>query len=254
MPVRYEAADGVAVILLDRPEKKNAFDAEMSGELEAAVDRLEGESGTWVGIITGAGATFCSGADLGVVSSGGAYSIATERGGWGGFVRRERDKPIIAAVEGWALAGGFEIALACDLIVAAQSARFGLPEVTRSLIAAAGGLIRLPRALSHNVAMEIALTGAPMSAQRAYDLGLVNAVCADGEALTAARELAGRVARNAPLAVQASRRVLNFAATGAEDDAWRLGFREAKRLGGTEDFAEGPRAFVDKRPPVWKGR
>jgi enoyl-CoA hydratase len=252
--VTFEVRERVAVITLHRPEARNAVNGDVAAGIEAAIDRLEADDDLWVGIITGTGPVFCAGADLKVISRGEAASIQTERGGFAGFVRRERTKPVIAAVDGPALAGGTEIAVACDLIVASRSASFGIPEVKRSLIAAAGGLLRLPRALPRNVAMELALTGDPISAERAAAFGLVNELVEPGQALEAALVLAQRIAVNAPVAVRQTRRIVLASQERDDEDVWRL-TREAQAVTvATEDFHEGPLAFIEKRPPRWVGR
>jgi enoyl-CoA hydratase len=197
---------------------------------------------------------FSAGADLKAIASGKADELRTRRGGFGGITRRERTKPIIAAVDGPALAGGCELALACDLIVASRRAVFGVPEVKRSLVASAGGLFRLPRALGPQVAMELLLTGDPLSAERAYQLGMVNHLVEGGEALAGAEAMAQRINLNAPAAVRASRQVALAALSRNDDELWKLSAEQFVTVGQTEDFAEGPRAFIEKRPPVWKGR
>lgn len=244
----------VAVITIDRPEARNAVNADVANELEAAIDRMEDDDELWAGILTGAGPVFCAGADLKAIAAGQAASLSTAKGGFAGFANRERSKPVIAAVDGPALAGGCELVLACDLVVASTAAAFGVPEVKRSLAAAAGGLFRLPRLLPRNIAMEMVLTGDPISAQRARELGLVNELVDAGGALDAAYALAERICANAPLAVRASRRVVVAAAS--EDDAtlWKMSFGALADLMQTEDFQEGPRAFIEKRPPIWNAR
>ena len=191
--IDYELNNHVAVITINRPEARNAVNGEVATGIEAAIDRLEEDDDAWVGILTGArtekGYIFCAGADLKEISVN-PGALMTERGGFGGITTRERTKPIIAAVDGPALAGGTEIVLSCDLVVASDTATFGIPEVKRNLVAGAGGLFRLPRKLPRNIAMECALTGDPITAERAASFGLVNQLCAEGEALTTAQALA----------------------------------------------------------------
>lgn len=252
--VEYEVRGRVGIITIRRPEARNAVNGEVARGIEAAIDRLEEDDDVWSGIITGEGPVFSAGADLKAISSGQAGDLQTERGGFAGIARRERRKPIIAAVDGPALAGGTEIVLSCDLVVASTNAKFGIPEVKRCLIAGAGGLFRLPQVLPRNVAMELAITGDPIDAETAQRFGVVNTLCQPGEALDKALELAGRVTANAPLAVYASRKVLLETQYMSENDAWSLTGREFAALFTTEDFAEGPRAFIEKREPQWKGR
>jgi len=258
MTVEYEKQGNVGIITINRPDARNAVNSDVAQGIEAAIDQIEADDEVWVGILTGArtstGYIFCAGADLKQmrVDPGG---MMTERGGFGGIVRREREKPLIAAVDGPALAGGTEIALACDLVVASRTAVFGIPEVKRSLVAAAGGLFRLPRKLPRNVAMELALTGRlDFPAERAYHLGWVNVLCEEGEALTAARTLAAQICENAPLAVRESRRIMLAAPDQPDEVGWRLSGEGIGKMFGTEDFQEGLAAFVEKRAPRWKGR
>ena len=251
--IDYVAHQGVAVITIRRPEARNAVNPEVASGIEAAIDQLESDPLTWVAILTGEGPVFSAGADLKTIAAGGANAIITRRGGFGGIVQRERTKPIIAAVDGPALAGGCEIALACDMVVASRNAVFGLPEVKRSLVAAAGGLFRLPRTVGPKVAMEMILTGDPISAERAYTLGLVNQLVEPGQALHEAKALAARVTANAPVAVWESRKVADAAMTSDDETLWRMTQEGFVRVAQTEDFAEGPRAFIEKRQPVWKG-
>ena len=227
--------------------------------LEAAVDALEDDADAWVGILTAntegqSRPVFCAGADLKVVESGDSAAMYTKRGGWGGFVFRERTKPIIAAVDGLATAGGMELLLACDLAVATTRSSFGLAEVKRNLIAAAGGLFRLPRAIGRSAAMEAILTGEPIPAQRAYDLGLICRLVEPGEALAEAHRLAAQIAANAPLAVRASRQVVLAADDADESTLRRLSSSLLRDVMAADDTAEGLRAFIEKRPPRWTGR
>lgn len=252
--VDYSQQGRTAVITIRRPEARNAVNPEVANGIEASLDRLEDDPEVWIGVVAGEGPVFSAGADLKEIAAGNALALSTKRGGFAGITRRDRVKPLIAAVDGAALAGGCEIALACDLIVASTAASFGLPEVKRSLVAAAGGLFRLPRALPRSVAMELILTGDPISAERAHALGMVNDLVAPGEALSAALALAERVCANAPVAVRESRAVAIAAQTAADDTLWRMTEEAMVRNVRTEDFAEGPRAFIEKRLPVWKGR
>jgi enoyl-CoA hydratase len=252
--IKFEKQGPIGIITIDRPEAKNAVNAEVANGIEAAIDELEGDDALWVGIICSSGDVFCAGADLKAINSGQAGGLQTERGGFAGYVRRERTKPVIAAVDGPALAGGCEIVLASDLVVASEISRFGIPEVKRSLVAAAGGLFRLPRAIPRNIAMEATLTGDPISAERAYHFGLVNDLVPAGEALKAAIALAERICANAPLAVRASREVVMKAYSETDDTLWSMSGAAMGKLVATEDFMEGPRAFIEKRAPVWKGK
>ncbi|HUW01734.1 MAG TPA: crotonase/enoyl-CoA hydratase family protein [Acidimicrobiales bacterium] len=252
--IDYETRGPVAVITINRPEAKNAVNGDVAEGIEAAVDRLEDDENVFVGIITGAGDVFCAGADLKAINSGDAGRLNTERGGFGGITNRERTKPIIAAVDGPALAGGCEIVLACDLVVASTDARFGVPEVKRSLVAAAGGLFRLGRKLPRNIAMELIMTGDPISAERAHAYGLVNELVGPGEALGAAETLAKRICANAPVAVRESRRVA-LAATDADDSVgWTMSMEAMGVAMSSADFAEGLTAFIEKRDPQWTGK
>ncbi len=256
--IDYKKEGNVGIITINRPEARNAVNTTVARGLEEAVDELEADDDVWVGILTGArtdkGWIFCAGADLKQMSVDPA-GMMTERGGFAGFVKRHRAKPIIAAVDGPALAGGTEIVLACDLVVASRTAVFGVPEVKRNLIAAAGALFRLPRKLPRNVAMELVLTGRlDFPAERAHHFGLVNVLCEEGEALAAAKRLAAQISENAPLAVRESRRVLLESTDQPDEVGWRMSAEGMAKMFGTADFSEGLAAFVEKRPPRWKGR
>ncbi|HUE58999.1 MAG TPA: crotonase/enoyl-CoA hydratase family protein [Acidimicrobiales bacterium] len=252
--IEYTTEGHVAIITINRPEARNAVNAEVARGIEDAIDRLEGDDSLWLGILTGVPPVFSAGADLKEINAGRAGELQTPRGGFAGITRRERNKPIIAAVDGPALAGGTEITLACDLIVASKTARFGIPEVKRSLVAAGGGLFRLPRKLPFNVAMELTLTGDPIDAERAHQFGLVNVLCEPGQALDKAKELAGRIEANAPVAVRESRKVVYSAMTEDEETGWSLSAKAMAIAMGSEDMKEGLTAFIEKRPPNWSGK
>lgn len=252
--VDYELQGRVAVLTLNRPEARNAVNGELAQGMEAAIDRLEEDDDAWVGVLTHNGPVFSAGADLKAINAGKAAEIQTPRGGFAGLVQRKRTKPLIAAVDGPAFAGGCEIALACDMIVASTQAQFGVPEVKRSLVAAAGALFRLPKALPRNVALEMILTGDPITAERAEHFGMVNALCEPGQALAAAKALAERIIVNAPLAVRKSRELSLELVDLDEDTGFRKSGESMIDLASTEDFWEGPKAFIEKRDPVWKGK
>jgi enoyl-CoA hydratase len=252
--VTFEVRGHYAVITINRPQARNAVNGAVANGIEAGIDRLEESDDLWVGILTGVPPVFCAGADLKEINSGNAAALATAKGGFGGIATREREKPVIAAVDGPALAGGTEITLSCDLIVASRSATFGIPEVKRSLVAAAGGLFRLGRKIPLNIAMECALTGDPISAEAAHHHGLVNVLCDDGQALDRAMELADRICANAPIAVRESRKVV-LAGTNAPDDVgWKLSTEGMAKAMRSADFSEGLTAFIEKRPPNWTGK
>jgi enoyl-CoA hydratase len=252
--VAFDRRDRCGVITINRPGARNAVDAEVAAGIEAALDVLEEDDDLRVGILTGVPPVFCAGADLKELQRGGGRAMFTERGGFAGIVTRERTKPVIAAVDGPALAGGTELVLATDLVVASHRATFGIPEVKRSLVAGAGGLFRLPRKIPVNVAMECALTGDPISAERAFQLGLVNQLAEDDHALEAALTLAERIAVNSPLAVRESRRVLLASALQSDAEAFATSGEALSVVTRSADFREGLAAFVEKRPPRWTGR
>jgi enoyl-CoA hydratase len=257
--VQYETRGRVAVITLNRPEARNAVNGDVANGLEAAIDQLEADPEVWVGIITANTAgqekpVFSAGADLKAINSGQAGGLNTKRGGFAGFVYRERTKPVIVAVDGLATAGGCEIVLAADLVVATTRSSFGLAEVKRNLIAGAGGLFRLPRAIGQAAAMEAILTGEPIPAERAFQLGLVSRLAEPGAALEAALVLATKITESAPLAVWASRKVVLASAWADDETLKRMTNEEFAGIMASEDTKEGLTAFIEKRPPNWLGR
>lgn len=257
--VTYETRDQVAVITLNRPDARNAVNGDVALAMEAAIDQMENDDGIWVGIVQAntegqERPVFCAGADLKAINSGQGASLMTERGGFAGFTYRDRKKPVIVAVDGLATAGGCEIVLAADLVVATTRSSFGLAEVKRNLVAGAGGLFRLPRAIGRNAAMELILTGEPLTATRAHELGLVNRLVEPGEATDAALRLAAQITAAAPLAVWESRKVVLAAATEDDETLKKMTDAAMGVVMSSEDIGEGLTAFIEKRPPQWKGR
>ena len=249
--VLTEAEDGVLLITLNRPDQRNAVNAAIANGIGAALDRLDDDDDLRVGILTGAGKGFSAGMDLKAFVAG--ESMFVEHRGFAGIVQGPPRKPIIAAVEGFAVAGGFEVALACDLIVASRGAKLGIPEVKRSLVAAGGALLRLPSRIPYHVAMELTLTGEPITAERAAEHGLVNRLTEPGEAVAGARELAAKIAVNGPLALAASKRILVEAPGWPAGEVWQRQAEITAPVFGSQDAREGATAFAEKRDPVWRG-
>mmetsp|Transcript_13878 Transcript_13878/g.24821 ORF Transcript_13878/g.24821 Transcript_13878/m.24821 type:complete len:260 (-) Transcript_13878:74-853(-) len=251
--VKFEKRGHIAIFTLDRPKAMNAVSGQLSERFEALLDQFEADEELWIGIVSSSHPkVFCAGADLKAISKG--ENIMTPKGGFAGLVGYPRTKPLIAAVDGAALAGGCEIVLACDMVVASKAARFGVPEVKRSLVPAAGGLFRLPRKLPNAIAMELLLTGDPMSAERMYHFGFVNQLTEAGKALEGALELAKRLEVNAPLAVREARNVAVKLYLADDETAWKESNKSMGRLARTPDFFEGPKAFAEKRQPKWTGK
>jgi enoyl-CoA hydratase len=247
--VQAERTGRLLVVRMCREAKRNAVNRQLADELDAAFNLLEDDDGLWAGVLTGTGSVFCAGSDL---TAGGDY--VTERGGEYGLIRRRRRKPLIAAVEGPALGGGLELVLACDLVVASRTARFGLPEVSRGVVASCGALFRAPHALPANLARELLLTGEPIDADRAREAGLVNVVTEPGGAVPAAVALGERICANAPVAVQASLVAVNRWLAAAEEFGWQVTADAVAAIGASEDYREGIAAFLEKRPARWTGR
>jgi enoyl-CoA hydratase len=251
-PVLTERRDGVLLITLNRPEARNAVDLALAKGVATALDELDADGDLAVGIITGAGAGFCAGMDLKAFVTGERPWVGDR--GFAGIVQRASRKPLIAAIEGFAVAGGLEVALACDLIVAARQAKLGIPEVKRSLVAAGGALMRLPRRVPYGIAMELALTGDTITAERAYELGLVNRLAERGGALDAALELAAAIAANGPLALDATKAILQQQYGWSDEEFWPRQEELSGPVFTSQDAREGAVAFAEKRDPVWQGR
>jgi enoyl-CoA hydratase len=250
--VLTERRDRVLLITINRPDQRNAVNAAVSEGIAAAVEELDSDRALSVGVLTGAGKGFCAGMDLKAFVAGERPHVPGR--GFAGIVERPPVKPLIAAVEGFAVAGGLEVALACDLIVAARGARLGIPEVKRSLVAAGGGLLRLPRVLPRNIAMELALTGEPLVAERAFEPGMINRLAEPGETVDRAIELAEAIAANAPLALAATKRILTEAVDWPDGEFFERQRAIADPVARSEDAREGATAFAERRDPVWRGR
>jgi len=250
--LQLETRGNVLLITINRPEARNAMDFETATALAAAIDKLESDDALALAVLTGAGGTFCSGMDLKGFLAGKRPSIPGR--GFGGLTEAPPRKVLIAAVEGYALAGGFELALACDLVVASRAAKFGLPEVKRGLVAAAGGLMRLPRRVPYHVAMEYALTGDMMGAEQAHVHGLVNRLTEPGQALDGALELAAAIGANGPLAVATSKRIVAESADWSNEEMFERQRPLVTPVLASADAREGAAAFAEKRKPVWTGK
>jgi enoyl-CoA hydratase len=251
MAVRFEAKDGIAVITLDRPEARNAIDRETAVAVAAAIERIHADPAVRVAVLTGAGGNFCAGMDLKAFLRGEVVKFPGT--GFAGMTQATLEKTFIAAVEGYALAGGFELALACDLVVAAEDAKFGLSEVKRGLVANAGGLVRLPRQLPSKIVSELVLTGDTFPASRLAAHGLINRVVPSGEALTGALELARTIAANGPMAIAVSRRVLRESPDWPTEELFERQGEITASVFASADAREGAAAFAEKRVPVWRG-
>jgi enoyl-CoA hydratase len=247
--VEHERRGAVLVVTLCREDKRNAIDEEVTSGIDAALDLLEDDPALRVGVLTGGPTMFSAGTDLAKTAG-----PPTVRGGEYGVIRRKRTKPLIAAVEGFALGGGLEVVLACDLVTASRGTRFGLPEVQRSLLPICGGLFRPVRALPLNLAREVMLTGEPVDAERLHHLGFVNRLTEPGEALPAAIELAARICANGPVAVRESMAVLDAVVAGEDPVAWALSDSARATIFRSADASEGRNAFLERRPPIWTGR
>jgi len=250
--VLAERREGVLLITLNRPEVRNAVNAAVAAGVAGALEELDGDDSLSVGVLTGAGGFFCAGMDLGAFVKGEAPWFGDR--GFAGIAQRASSKPLIAAIEGFAVAGGMEIALACDLIVAARGAKMGIPEAKRSLVAAGGALLRLPRRMPYHLVMELALTGDPFPAERFHELGLVNRLAEPGGAVDGALELAAALTKNGPLALVASKRILQEQFDWPSSEMWQRQAEITAPVMSSQDAREGASAFKEKREPVWRGR
>ncbi len=251
-PVLAERRGNVLLITINRPEVRNAVNGAVAEGIAGALDELDGDEALSVGVLTGAGGFFCAGMDLGAFVKGESPWFGAR--GFAGIAQRASQKPLIAAIEGFAVAGGMEIALACDLIVAANGAKMGIPEAKRSLVAAGGALLRLPQRMPYHVVMELALTGDPMPAERFHEFGVVNRLAEPGTAVDVAIELAEKLAKSGPLAVIASKRILQEQYDWSTAEMWEKQGAISGPVFASEDSKEGANAFKEKREPVWKGR
>ncbi len=250
--VLVDVADGIMTVTLNRPEAKNAANRALAEGVAAAMDELDSNDDIRVAILTGSGGTFCSGMDLKAFVSGELPMV--EGRGFAGITEAPPQKPLIAAVEGFALAGGLELMISCDLVVAADNAKFGIPEVKRGLAAAGGGLVRLPRQIPQRLAMEMALTGDFYDAERAADMGLINQVVPAGTALQGARDLAAKICANGPLAVRLSKKVMVDSADWSTEEMWAKQQEIVNPVFSSQDAIEGSTAFAEKRAPNWTGK
>ncbi len=251
-PVLTERRGGALLITLNRPEARNAVNLALAEGLAAALEALDADPELQAGVLTGAGGAFCAGMDLKAFVAGERPYVGDR--GFAGIAQRSADKPLVAAIEGFAVAGGLEIALACDLLVAARGAKLGIPEVKRSLVAAGGALLRLPRRMPYHLAMELALTGDPILAERAHEVGLVNRLAEPGAAVDEALALAARITPNGPLALDATKRILAAQADWSQEEFWERQGEIAGPVFVSQDAREGAVAFAEKRDPVWQGR
>lgn len=251
--LELQRIDGVLVMQLNRPNARNAINLELAQELASALDELDANPELRLGILTGAGGNFCSGMDLKSFAATGQRPYVGDRG-FAGLCEKPPKKPLIAAVEGYALAGGCELVLACDIVIASEDAKFGVPEVKRGLVPGSGGMIKLPARIPYHVAMEAVLTGDMFSSQRLYELGLVNRLAKSGQALEVALEMAKIIAANGPLAVQTAKSVIAQSRNWRPDDMFDLQRPRIAHIFTSVDAKEGATAFAEKRPPVWQGK